>query len=133
MTSSKLKEFYSELGKNYSEELYVHKSGWGKARTRFIKKLLLRYANNNICLDVGCGGGVFLRIIDKSRPKLLIGIDISHSTLLRAKANSKTAILICADAEVLPIKTSSVDLILCSETLEHLENPEYLFSEAFRA
>ena len=135
MTSKKLKKFYEKLGAVYEEEKYVHSSGWGKSRRRFLKSIFRRYAKYVVkksVLDIGCGGGIYLKIFKNAGAKAIFGADISHPALLRAKQRCADAMLICADAETLPIKSRFADFILSSETIEHLENPEMFFSEIYR-
>ena len=132
MTTERLKKFYEKLGRLYREELFVHKSAWGKARRRFVKKILKKYVAQKACLDVGCGGGMYLSYIRNYGATHTIAMDISHPVLLRAGRAEPNAQLICADAEMVPLKESSVQLILCSETLEHLENPNAFFRDAER-
>lgn len=132
MTERKYKKFYEHLGQVYPEEKYVHSSGWGRARKRFVSVLLHRYAKDGLWLDVGCGAGIFLRMFPNIGAKKSIGIDISHPVLMRAKLNRAEINAICADAEAIPLKNSSINLILSSENIEHLEHPHRFFSEASR-
>ena len=132
MTGKKLKEFYTYLGSVYDEERFVHISGWGKARRSFINKLLKKYAQSGVWLDLGCGGGVFLSEMSKLNTRVVIGADIALPALMRASAANSQSDLICCDAEILPLSGSSITLLLCSETIEHLEHPELLLSECAR-
>ncbi len=133
MTGKKLKDFYNKLGDVYPEEKYVHRSSWGKSRRRFLKLKLQKYFKKSaVFVDIGCGGGIYLKLLEKFGAEKIFGLDISYPALLRAKILCKSASLICADAEIIPIKSDSADFILSSETVEHLENPEKLFGEVSR-
>jgi len=130
--NSELREFYRILGEKYPEEKFVHISGWGIARKRFIEKVLFKkYISNGIWADIGCGGGVYLNKLRES-VDFVIGVDIALGTLLRAKKTCTNAKLICGDAENLPIASNCLSGFFCSETLEHLEQPNALFKEANR-
>ncbi len=67
----------------------------------FIKK----FGNGSIILDIGSGG----RIISEK----IITVDKFYTT------NTK----VLADIHFLPFRDNSVDLIICTGTLEHIENP----------
>ncbi len=71
-------------------------------------------------LDIGCGRGKFLNMIDTTK----IGLDISMRNLkiIKTMQASSNIHLILADAENLPLKTISFDLIHLSSTLHHLPN-----------
>jgi ubiquinone/menaquinone biosynthesis C-methylase UbiE len=85
-------------------------------------------------LDIGCGDGMYEELF-KSKFGLLIGVDISSYDLETAKKrlNRQSNVdFILADAIHLPLRDSSVDVVLCSEVLEHLHEPEKALLEIFR-
>lgn len=88
-------------------------------------------------LEVGCGlGGFCINIASKGGK--VIGLDVSSSAIYTAK---KLAIqsgvpnqldFVIGDAQFLPFKGQTHDLVICSETLEHVTNYEKAFSEIVR-
>ena len=63
----------------------------------------------------------------------IIGLDISFNYLKRVKnLRNKKPLLVQADAQALPFKDKCVDYILCSETIEHLPNPDVAIREISR-
>lgn len=87
-----------------------------------VKSLLKKYsAKCKNVIDVGCGAGVYLNYLEKDLNT--VGIDLNRSDLKKAVENSKYAKYIQASAEGLPFKGNLFDLVLFSETLEHLPNP----------
>jgi len=76
---------------------------------------------NLAVLDVGCGDGYLLRRLEGV---IKVGLDLSLSRLRRARTREPYALLICGDAEHLPFKPSSFDLVTCFDVLEHLFNPQ---------
>lgn len=76
-------------------------------------------------LDVGCAYGFVVELL-KELGYDAYGIDVSKF----AVSNVKGAIL--GDAEHLPLKCSSFDLITCFETIEHLRMPESFLKDAHR-
>ncbi len=76
-------------------------------------------------LDLGCGDGALLRkIIDRYPKAHLFGADIMPSKTL---STAYPIGVVRADLrENLPFRRESIDLVICSETLEHLVNPSRL-------
>lgn len=93
--------------------------------------------SSSIVLDVGCGRGIYvhdpvlarrnLRIL-KGKAKKIIGIDVDPSS----KENPCIDEFFLIDSDEWLIKDGSVDLVICDNVLEHLENPDTLFNEANR-
>jgi ubiquinone/menaquinone biosynthesis C-methylase UbiE len=82
-------------------------------------------------LDVGCGDGTYESLLERDFSHL-IGIDVILNNLKTAKKNVKNkgkTDFILADAKHLPLKDFSIDVVLCSEVLEHLHDPMKAFSE----
>ncbi len=83
-------------------------------------------------MDIGCGTGEYLEMASKTT-SFLIGIDISTSYLERTKLKTNNmANLIRADATSLPFKDRSIDVVLCSEVIEHLSEPKKAIDEILR-
>jgi ubiquinone/menaquinone biosynthesis C-methylase UbiE len=88
-------------------------------------------------LEVGCGLGVFCMHVAKKGGEA-IGLDISKSAILEAKElTRKYAVqdnveFIVSDARFLPFIDRSEDIIVSSETLEHIANHEKAFHEFAR-
>jgi len=90
--------------------------------------------NTIVTLDVGCGGGGDLLKL----PVISIGLDLSVTQILRAaelakkEKRAETKFFIVGDAQHLPIKSSPIDVVVCSEVIEHLPNPKYCLNEISR-
>ena len=73
-------------------------------------------------VDLGCGTGQFTRRISSRFPDAaVIGVDFSEGMLLEAaerlgRQTTGRHALIQADAEQLPFRRSSVDVVVCSES-----------------
>jgi SAM-dependent methyltransferase len=91
----------------------------------FVKSALERAEETGPVLDVGCGGGLFLRLLREQGPAVL-GMD--HSAQAAAVAWRANAVpAICGDLARAPLRASSCSAITMFHLLEHLENPaEYL-------
>lgn len=83
---------------------------------------------SNSILDIGCGVGEYLKdAIGKNRT--VIGVDINR---LELYARNFCFTPIQGDAQNLPSKDNTFDLILFSEVLEHLPSPEKALDEIKR-
>ncbi len=73
--------------------------------------------------DVGCGNGAYTETIAQEAREV-VGLDLQEGLLRpfhkRVEASEKRPELACAAAEALPLRTSSVDVAFCIETLEHV-------------
>jgi len=83
---------------------------------------------DSIVLDIGCGNG--RNMILFSENKRVIGLDISRNMVQTAKKNlmkknlSHKCDLLQSDAVHLPIKESSIDVILYIATLHHISTAD---------
>ena len=93
--------------------------------------------SSSVVLDFGCGRGICdkdpLQIrrelkIFKGRCKKVIGIDIDET----ARNNPFIDEFHLLKNNRVPLGDRSVDMCVCDSVLEHVENPNYLFSECGR-
>jgi len=88
----------------------------------------------NTCVDIGCGPGFRAQLILERADKYL-GLDISRSAIELArrlyKNNPKMAFSL-SDASKIEIEDKSVDLIFCSELIEHIKDNISVFKEFHR-
>jgi len=71
-------------------------------------------------LDVGCGTGLMLELLD--RRHRLVGTDLLLEGLSLAATRNPDALLVRADATDLPFQENAFDLILLLDVLEHLDD-----------
>jgi SAM-dependent methyltransferase len=71
-------------------------------------------------IDVGCGMGVYLMLMDRLRQPALVGLDLQPDRLRRARREVPAARLLNADIRHLPLRPGSFDKVLMSEVLEHV-------------
>lgn len=85
---------------------------------KFISSAAAGY--HQVVLDLGSGDGKRYRDLIECGQYLTLDIDSSKSPS------------IVADASAIPLPNSSVDLIICSQLLEHVRNPRSVVSEIHR-
>jgi SAM-dependent methyltransferase len=78
-------------------------------------------------LDLGCGAGRFLTLAPDA-----IGVDVSPAALERAARNAPGADLRLVEADTLPLGHGEVDLVWCSEVIEHVAGALELLQEVRR-
>lgn len=85
-------------------------------------------------LDVGCGTGEMLRLINETFPTIkLAGVDISPNMLEKAKSKiGNMANLILSDSEKLPFDDNSFELVMCNDSFHHYPSPLNVLSEFHR-
>jgi len=95
-------------------------------------KLMLSIASKkkNI-LDLGCGEGTRLSLID-GIDKKLTGIDLSEIAIKKAKSRNPEINFIQGNIERLPFNDERFDFIYSAFVFEHLDRPEMVIKEALR-
>lgn len=93
----------------------------------------INHEPNNI-LDLGSGTGKLTELLYKAYPKAnVMGLDIAEGMISFAKQSLNTQVkYVCADAEKIPLVSSSFDIIFSNCTLQWSFNLEVLFKEILR-
>jgi ubiquinone/menaquinone biosynthesis C-methylase UbiE len=107
---------------------------------RVLKRVLARGIEKGKAVDVGTGPGVFPIFLSKALPELRFkGIDLSPVMIGLARKNALEAGLQnrvefeIGSAYCLPAEDHSLDLVLCINTIHHLDRPVDFFNEAARS
>jgi SAM-dependent methyltransferase len=104
---------------------------------RFVRRALEKSGSSGIVLDVGCGGGLFLRLLSESsrlveQQKLrVIGLDFSLDAASVAISNSRIPAL-CGRLTEAPLAQESCAAITMFHVLEHLLDPAAYLRAAHR-
>jgi ubiquinone/menaquinone biosynthesis C-methylase UbiE len=112
-------------------------------RTNFLQRLwhrgklnaVLSMIENNPTnvLDVGCASGWFLSNLKKKYPNSkCVGVDKYKDAIVYGNKKYKNLKLVYADAHKLPFKSKTFDLVICTEVLEHVEDPKTVVREIER-
>lgn len=118
MTQDEFRELYKKINKNWNDSVSIYKDMVSREIT-----------SNSVVLEAGCGFSSLYEA-EYKRAKRVIGVDISEEYL---NANKFIQEKIVSDLSNFPqVKDNSIDLIVSSWVLEHLENPEKVFGEFSR-
>lgn len=91
------------------------------------------YKNPKKILDTGCASGWFIsRISNKFPDAECFGVDLYKDAIEYAKKRYKNISFTVADAHRLPYKNNSFDVVVSTEVIEHLNNPEIALGEIYR-
>ncbi len=110
------------------------------ARMRFVRRAVQSVTNSRaVVADLGCGSGAMLCEILKQQPHWIgYGLDISEAAVnysrrlashknVAERANFQTGCL-----SDLPFCSNSLDVVIASEVVEHLPDPQSIFRELSR-
>lgn len=93
----------------------------------------IRKRNPKTILDVGCGEGFTLDLIEKEGIKAkLEGVDFLKTAIDIGKKERPHLNLKVGTIYDLPYKDNTFDMVICSEVLEHLEDPKKALDELQR-
>jgi ubiquinone/menaquinone biosynthesis C-methylase UbiE len=98
-----------------------------------LRRLLnqLPSSQNNIVLDVGCGTGEMMALLENRRINT-IGLDLSSEMTKISKKKCPKCEFIVGDAENLPFKEKSFSLTYCIASLHHVPKPKQVIRELIR-
>ena len=100
-----------------------------RARCREILGLVNELKPHDPYLDVGCGTGLITRFL----PSGTVAIDLNPRNLEKAKQYAVKARFVLCDAEgTIPLQDQSIEVAVCTETLEHLLYPLKALEEISR-
>ncbi|MCX8117382.1 MAG: class I SAM-dependent methyltransferase [Desulfobacterota bacterium] len=140
-----MRERISESGVIEDRELAEYYSLMAKRHMkipcrRVLSRIKAKGLQRGLALDVGTGPGIFPIFLARALPEIRFqAIDLSPVMVDIARENAKEAGLAdridfqVGTAYALPCEDRSLDLLLCINTLHHLEEPVAFFDEAARA
>ena len=123
------REFYTSLAQMWPEEDLVYSHPMAKLRYRFLLRILRPYAYNGYrMLDAGCGSGIYTIAFAQQGGKA-IGVDIAPENIRRASQRAHecgfdeaSCSFVIGDIGEIALP-APVELVFCSETLEHVLDP----------
>ncbi len=98
-----------------------------------IVSLSRQSGDTGILLDAGCGEGITLKSLEKALAAwTMYGLDVDPESITVARKVVPQARLQLGSVYQLPFPDQSFDLVLCTEVLEHLEQPRRALRELCR-
>jgi len=110
-------------------------SGPDRARrqARMLDRVLTTAPGPALIVDVGCGDGLATSVAASLNPgHHFVGIDWSADALRQARARGLALVKAGVEGAGLPLATASADVVIMSEVIEHLVDPDSALDEAFR-
>ena len=87
------------------------------------------------CLDVGCGSGLITQELAGSF-RWTLGMELDRLTLHSGRSHDSgegpLPLFLCGDAEQIPVRSASVDVVICAQVYEHVADATRLFAEIER-
>ncbi|MDD6794050.1 MAG: methyltransferase domain-containing protein [Clostridiaceae bacterium] len=89
--------------------------------------------NAKSILDLGCGNGNILKILEEKANAKLFGLDLSENMIkeARKKLDINTELTV-GDAEKLPYKDAQFDVVICNASFHHYIKPDVVVKEIKR-
>ena len=116
----------------FYESLIEKDFWWFKVRRFFFSREIKKLINkNHEILDIGSSSGTNLRMLEEMGHTNYTGLDFSDIAINACKKKGFKKI-IKGDVCKLPFKSNSMDFIIASDIVEHIENDKLAVSEIFR-
>lgn len=126
MTKINLEKIWSQVPPDYYEEGIRHnllQKLWHNEKWRNLRGFIKKDAKK--ILDVGCGSGHITYKMHKFFPKAsVVGLDVYKKSIDFGRGKYRGVEFIVADAHRLPFKEANFDVVISTESLEHLVSPE---------
>lgn len=127
-------DYYRKEGEAGHHQRMMYSDERHRKRMRLVRRLLSNVlSDKDVCLDVGCAEGWYTSWISE-RSFLVIGVDLSLSKLKRALDESSTdrTCYVMASWDNIPLRSSTFDVVLFTEGLEHAIDPIVTLKEITR-
>jgi methionine biosynthesis protein MetW len=116
-------------------ERYWSEAGYNPRRDDtpdYLRLLFERYVQpDDACLDLGCGDGGSSGFYLTDHSRSYVGVDVAQNAIELAKARGFDVVRI-DDASSLPFADESFDVVVCSEVLQNVFEPQLAAGEARR-
>lgn len=130
----RLKVIWAQVPPDYYDEGFKKnpfQKFWHGQKIAQIIKILPKKSDK--VLDIGCSSAIVTFEIAKNMPKSKVtGLDSYKAAIDFAKAKYPHIKFVVGDAHKLPFGNKTFDLVICTETLEHLVDPKKALFEIKR-
>jgi SAM-dependent methyltransferase len=114
---------------HYREQYRAAHPGWAPATEQYFAAVTARLTPETRVLDLGCGRGGLVEQLPPPRPRL-IGVDPDWHSLVEHRIPPLPRA--AAVSHALPLADNTVDLVVASWVLEHLDRPGAALTEIAR-
>jgi SAM-dependent methyltransferase len=113
------------MDKGYEKKYHEveEKNWWFVSRRDAIVRLLETTPRDKKILDIGCAGGVLVKDLTDKGFTSVHGLDFSPEAVEQCKEKGLKHVVV-GDAHATPFGTEEFDLLIASDSLEHLEHDE---------
>lgn len=126
------KEHFNKQAGIYDEKDTVYYSKFGKISCNYVSEYLKNIDYHKL-LDVGCGTGYLINLLQYKDNTLFYGLDLSEEMLKMAKSkNIRNAEFILGSADKLPFDDNSFDVVTCIQSFHHYPYPNEAMKEVHR-
>lgn len=140
IAQKKLKKIWAQVPPDYYDKgvknNLLQKIWHGRKLSQVIKLLPAEKARNNKTLkilDVGCSSAILTAQVAKILPKSKVtGLDSYKEAIVFARKKYPHISFVVADAHKIPFKNKVFDIVICTETLEHVVDPKHVLAEIKR-
>jgi len=122
---SSVRSTFNKASKSYNDVAFLQK----EIANRLLKKLNPLKLIPESILDLGSGTGIFTNLVSsKYSNAKTISLDFALNSITLSNADFK----VCANANHLPFKTSSIDFVCSNLMLQWVQDPSLVFKEVNR-
>lgn len=126
------KKHFDDQSKIYDETNTAYYSKYPKISCKDVAERL-KNTEFQTMLDVGCGTGYLIDILQKQRAADYHGLDLSPEMLKVAKSKlSDSVVLTEGYSDKLPYEDNIFDVVTCIQSFHHYPKPEKAMAEAYR-
>jgi SAM-dependent methyltransferase len=130
----------ASLRKLYEDPATPLSSGQGRAERQaaMLAQIAIEAGRPLTAVDIGCGDGTCTKValtvcgMLSESPVRIVGMDWSEAALKQAKERGVPVARASADDGGLPLADSTMDVVIMSELVEHLVDPDGTLDEAWR-
>lgn len=129
-----LEKIWAEVPPDYYNRLNYGQKLWHEWKWLVIRHLITHNKKKpNKILEIGCSNGHLSSLIASLFPQATVtGIDVYKDAITQARKQYPKIKFKIADAHHLPFGDNTFDLIVCSETIEHVLDPKKVLHEINR-
>ncbi len=125
-----------EIARRYDSSAEIYDSRYKDIQIHKYIEIFSRvdFQNSKEIIDIGCGTGSFLGLIQSisDNGRSFVGIDLSHEMIKIAHSKHPDIDFIVADSDNLPIKEGLFDRVLSVTHLQNLPEPKQTIEEMSR-